>query len=347
VGIFTVANNESWEDIAKEVDVPLAALLSANGLSSEASNPPPAQGSTVLYPAPIEVSVAPANHHTVQSPAPDLLQIALDQLAAQALNFANVCISDAEVRANYLKRIAVISKEIRAQVDAKAITFQEGAEMANELRNDILAESRAASSAISRSVAVSEKPVGKTIQTLVDETLAKHFPGRGFNDLSFAERQVLFGKIIDASGRGSRKFVSAVPKLRIAGRACLIVTIAISAYTIWTADNKVRAGLHETIVLGGGFAGGAIAGAAAGLVCGPGAVVCSSVLFIVGGIAGSLAGEAVDSALDEQLNEVSRWFNDDGSDASQDAGATTQSPPSPSSDGGAPTPGAPDDADDD
>ncbi len=322
MGTFCVANNESWEEIATEVSVTLPALLSANGLSSDVTNLPPAQGSVVLYPDPIEVAVAPANHHTVQSPAPDPLQIALDQLAAQATNFAKLCISDAGVRAKYLERIASMSKSIRAEVDARSVTFQEGAEMANDLRNDILAESRAASSAISRSVAENAKAVGKTIQTLVEETLAKHFPGRGFNDLSFAERQVLFGKIIDASGRGSKRFASAVPKLRVAGTACLIVTIAISAYTIWTADNKVRAGLHETIVLGGGFAGGAAAGALAGLVCGPGAIVCSTALFIIGGIAGSLAGEALDSALDVQLNEVSTWFDPETAPSSSASGAT-------------------------
>jgi uncharacterized membrane protein YfcA len=96
----------------------------------------------------------------------------------------------------------------------------------------------------------------------------------------------------------------------MAGRGLLLFTVAIATYNVWTAENKVHAGLKEGIVLGGGVAGGAIAGAATGLVCGPGAPVCSTALFLVGGIMGALAGSATADYYDAELFEFAEWLGE-------------------------------------
>ena len=68
----------------------------------------------------------------------------------------------------------------------------------------------------------------------------------------------------------------------------LALSVAISVYTVATADNKVEAATHEGAVFGAGIAGGIAGGALAGLACGPGAPVCVTLGAFVGGALAAL-----------------------------------------------------------
>lgn len=263
--------------------------------------------------SPVSSVVAPTLQplgRTTNSTAYDLLRDALDDLSATAQNFAWVCINTAEVRTNYLRKIAQISADVLAEVKAGGTTAEAGASFANAMRNKILDESRRQLSSIGKAVSEAEKAAGPGLAELIEKYVAKMFPGRQFAELVTAERKEIFLAIIESSGRDSLKVTAYIPKLRLAGRGCVLFTVAIVTYDLWTAQNKVEAGLNDALVFGGGALGGAAAGAATGLVCGPAAPFCSTALFIVGGIMGAIAGQVASHLLASEIHEFSTWLEE-------------------------------------
>ena len=253
------------------------------------------------------------------SPGPAGLQIdnsagflneSLHALEVTALNFGKVFINDASVRENYVRKIQKMSQEILRDVQAGRATPKEGARFAQQLRNRIMEEARTKSSPVGRAGAEKIKTGGKALEALVDEKTAKLFPNKRFADLTRAQRREVFNAIIESAGKSRPSVTARIPRWRMVGRGLLFFTVAIATYNVWTAENKVHAGLKEGIVLGSGVAGGAIAGAATGLVCGPGAPICSTALFFVGGIMGALAGSAATDYYDAELREFAEWLGD-------------------------------------
>ena len=240
----------------------------------------------------------------------DALREALAALEATAFNFGSTFIHEASVRENYVRKIRQMSQSVLADVRAGRATVQEGARFASDMRNAIMEESRRTSTAVGRAVAQRAKVTGKTLSTLMAELTEELFPGRTFDALTAAERRQVFEGIIESSGRSRPSFTSAIPRWRLIGRGCMVFTAGVAIYNVWTAENRVHAGLREGLVLGGGAAGGALAGAATGLVCGPGAPVCSTALFIVGGIMGALAGSTAADIYDEELREFADWLGE-------------------------------------
>ncbi len=242
--------------------------------------------------------------------SPALLDESIASLQATALNFGMSFINDASVRENYVRKIELMSEEILADVKAGRATPEEGAKFAQQLRNHIMEESRTTSSSIGRAGSEKLKTGGKVLETLIDEKTAKLFPNKRFADLTKVQRRQVFEAIIESAGKSRPVVTARIPRWRMAGRGLLFFTVGISTYNIWTAENKVHAGLKEGIVLGGGFAGGAMAGAATGIACGPGAPFCSTALFFVGGIMGALAGSAAADYYDEELLEFAEWLGE-------------------------------------
>ena len=68
----------------------------------------------------------------------------------------------------------------------------------------------------------------------------------------------------------------------------IVVSLALSAYNIAVAEDKVDASKREVAITGAGVAGGIAGGALAGLACGPGAPVCVTVGAFVGGALAAL-----------------------------------------------------------
>jgi hypothetical protein len=254
-----------------------------------------------------------------QSPTPaplgtysseDYLRAVLDDFAASARNFASMFIKDARARANYVRKIEEMATAVLNDVRAGRETAEAGAEFAHRMRDAIMEETRRQSSSIGRATAEAMKPGGKALAQLIEEKAAKLFPGKTFATLAKAERQLVFEEIIQSAGRSRPSVTAMIPRWRLFGRGCLLFTAGIAIYNVWTADNKVEAGLNEAIIFGGGAAGGALAGAATGLVCGPGAPFCSTALFIVGGIMGALAAQTATTVYAGELHEFATWFGE-------------------------------------
>ncbi|MGF1723099.1 hypothetical protein [Photobacterium nomapromontoriensis] len=64
----------------------------------------------------------------------------------------------------------------------------------------------------------------------------------------------------------------------------VVLSIALSVYTVATAENKLNAAGKEVVINGAGIGGGIAGGAIAGFACGPGAPVCVTVGAFVGGL---------------------------------------------------------------
>lgn len=237
------------------------------------------------------------------------LRQALVALQSQAELFAWRYINDAGARQAYVRRIAEMANQLLADVRAGRLPAEEAVRIANASRNVIMEEVRAITSAIGRAGAEATKATGLTLEAALEKAAAKLFPGKSFGDLASAQKRRVFMEVVEASGRSSPKFTSQVAKWTRFGKGLVVVTVAISVYSIWQAENKLRQGVKEGATLAGGALGGAAATASAGLVCGPGAPACVTVLFIVGGIAGALlADSAAEFVLDQR--EVVGWLGE-------------------------------------
>ncbi len=224
-----------------------------------------------------------------ESPATNLVDLerALGALQAESAQFAMRFIKDSRVRINYLAEIKTYSAKISAEVKSGRISVHKGHLLAHEARNTILDAMRLKSSDIGRAYAESLKAKGWNLEQLYAK-YAKEFFDKPFDALTDSQRNRVKLEIIKSAGRDSPKATRAAGRLGQLGKGLWVLTIGIAVYNVSTAEDKVGAVAQEGATIGGGIAGGAIAGAATGLVCGPGAVVCSSVLVVVGGALGAL-----------------------------------------------------------
>ena len=75
------------------------------------------------------------------------------------------------------------------------------------------------------------------------------------------------------------------------------------------AQNKLKQGIKEGASIAGGALGGAVANASVGFLCGPGAPVCVTVLFVIGGVAGALLASAASEVILDQ-KEIVAWLGE-------------------------------------
>jgi hypothetical protein len=308
MGTFAVTNNESWEDIAKDVDVPLPALLSANGLSSDASNSSPPQGSIVFYPDPIEVTVAPENHHIVQSPAnPDYAQAAL-------LATGNTLVFALSPEAGFLRslynscaaNIAAKRAELLPDIASGAKTEEQVAKILSQMRTEHALHVRQVGSWLSRNAA-----------ELFDKV-------RGNNARPTYESLRALGKtdaqIIESASK-TNGFVNALPKgLRWTGGAFWILSIGFSVALVIMADPSEKQKVLQREMdgtLGGALGGLVITGLflAVGAATGGAAYV---VLVFVGSAGGSFVAQKIsltqllDIAPHQSADQIGRIFYVEG-----------------------------------
>ena len=151
---------------------------------------------------------------------------------------------------------------------------------------------RSRSTPVGRAIAEQIKSKGKTLNELIAKKALEQFgQNANFNALTPAQQNTVYAEIVKSAGKDSPRVSARMGKLSHAGRGLVVLSLAISTYSIATADDKVDATKHELAVTGAGIGGGIAGGAIAGLACGPGAPVCVTVGAFVGG---ALAAFGVD-----------------------------------------------------
>lgn len=239
--------------------------------------------------APTPPPPPPANR---RRPDPRLEQ-ALRELEVTANNFALRLARVAEVRSAYVEQIGGMSRSIRAAVDAGELSPARGAELAHQMRNEIMEMQRLRDHDLGRSLARNLKSKGVTL----DDTIARAMKrlgleGRAFQELTGAQQRAVFEEVIESAGRSRPSVTQRIPRLRWAARGLWLASFAIAGYNIGTAENpwwqtgREAAGIAGGV--GGGFAGGAAMGAAGGIWAGP---IGVGVGIVVGGILGALLAD--------------------------------------------------------
>ncbi|PWE45198.1 hypothetical protein C9I50_04290 [Pseudomonas prosekii] len=234
------------------------------------------------------------------------LDRALELMEGTALRFSLDAIHDEKVRANYLKNIKRIAQQTLTDVTAGKITAREGVDFSNQVRNKIMMEHRAFTSAQGLAVVQKKKADGRTVQSLLDR-YSKNLFKKSYESLTPAEQSKVHYTILEAAGRDDSRFTSGTKKMRLMGKLGILVTAALASYQILNAENKTKETARQGIIIGSGAVGGLLAGLGVSAFCGPGAPICAFVVVIVGTIAGGVAGEVVTDSLDEELEEFSHW----------------------------------------
>ncbi len=221
------------------------------------------------------------------------LENALRQMEVAASSFALRLARSAEIRAEYVQRIHSMSQEIRDAVASGNLSARKGAEMAHQMRNQIMEMQRLRDFDLGRSLAQRMKAKGITLEQVIDRAMRKlGLEGKPFNQLSGAEQRRVLNEVIDGAGRSRPAVTGKIPKLRWASRGLWLATLLIAGYNIGTSENpwwqtgRESAGIAGGV--GGGFVGGAAMGAAGGVWAGPLGV---AVGIIVGGVLGSLMAD--------------------------------------------------------
>ena len=212
---------------------------------------------------------------------------ALQSMEITALNFGYRFIKDSRVRQEYIRRIQAMSSELKSAVQAGTKSPLEAAKVATEMRNEIMEMSRIKSSDIGLAKAKSLKIKGITFDNLVKKYAKDKF-STSFEKLTKGQQDEVLIEIVEASGRANPKMSVKAGRLGAVGRGLWVISIAVAAYNIGSAEDKVDATQREVVGFSGGFAGGAAGGAAAGIWFGP---IGIAVGVAVGGVLGAVMAD--------------------------------------------------------
>lgn len=236
----------------------------------------------------------------------DILKSARDALESTAAKFSTDVISDATVRARYTAGIRRVSLLVQAEVDSGQMSVAEGAKYCNQLRNQILLETRKVTSSVGRAYAEKKKAVGPTLQESLDKYSRRAY-GKPFAELSDIDKDKVSYSVIKSAGRNDTAVTAGTRRLKIAGKVGILITGALAAHAILTATDKVKETVRQGTVMQGGVLGGYLAGLSTAWVCGPGAPLCALAVAIIGVAAGSLATELAFNAYEDEIEEFRAW----------------------------------------
>ena len=212
------------------------------------------------------------------------LDTAILAFESDAVAFAQRFIQDGRVRANYVREAQRFSEEIREEVALGRITPEQGAMRAVDMRNGLLDAARLNNSDLGRAISEAEKASGKTFAQLIEHYATELF-GRPFAELTAAEQDLVFARIILKSGQPNLRFTRMARIGGRVGKGLFIVSLAFAVYFVATSDRPGREAARQGVGIGAGLGGAMAGGALAGLACGPGAPVCVGIGALVGGIA--------------------------------------------------------------
>lgn len=221
-----------------------------------------------------------------------LFESSIQALEAELANIGTHLVIDSAVRQAYSQQIRAMADDLRMQVSNGKITWSQAASQASETRNAIIEIIRGRSTPVGRAMAEQLKSEGKTLNELIArKTQQVHGENTVFNRLSQTQQNAVYSEIVKSAGKSNPRVTTTMRNLSRAGRSLLVISIALSVYTVVNADDKTAAAGRELAVTGAGIGGGIVGGAIAGLACGPGAPVCVTVGAFVGG---ALAAFGVD-----------------------------------------------------
>jgi len=222
----------------------------------------------------------------------EIFESAIRALKSEIANAGTYMVMDSSVRKTYSQQIIVFSEGLRERATQGVIPLSQAAAEAQQVRNTVMMTLRGKSTPLGRAIAESLKREGKTLNELIArKTVQLHGTSIDFNSLSTKEKNTIYAEIVKSAGKSNTTVNSTMVKLSKAGRSLIVISIALSIYTIATADDKRDAIKREVVVTGAGIGGSIAGGALAGLACGPGAPVCVVVGAFVGG---ALAAFSVD-----------------------------------------------------
>lgn len=191
---------------------------------------------------------------------------------------------DPRLRLEYSRRIKEMSSDLRAKATAGVISWEKAAREAQETRNLIMEMVRSRSTPLGRAMAEQLKSEGKTLNELVAKKAKSLFgPQANFNSLSEIQKNEIYAGIVESAGKSNPQVNMKMMQLSRLGKGLVVLSIAISVYEIYTADDKNSESGRQIAINSAGIAGAVAGGAMAGLMCGPGAPVCVLIGGFVGG----------------------------------------------------------------
>ena len=190
---------------------------------------------------------------------------------------------DPRLRLEYSRRIKEMSADLRARANLGMITWEKAAIEAQETRNLIMDIVRIRSTPLGRAIAERMKTSGVTLNELIAKKTASMFgPKVNFNYLSETQKKQIYATIIESAGKSNPQVNLRMMKLSRSAKGLIVLSIGVSVYEIYMADNKMPEAVRQVAINGAGIAGGWAGGTIAGLLCGPGAPVC----VLIGGFTG-------------------------------------------------------------
>jgi hypothetical protein len=213
-----------------------------------------------------------------------IFENSIRSMEAEIANLGAHLTIDSLARQAYGQQIKAFADKLRLDASSGRISWKQAAEQAQETRNLIMEIIRGRSTPVGRAMAERLKSEGRTLNELIArKTQQLHGNSAIFDQLTPAQKNSVYAEIVRSSGKTQPRISAAMRRLSYAGRGLIVLSIALSVYTVATADDKVDAAGRELAVTGAGIGGGIAGGALAGLACGPGAPVCVTVGAFVGG----------------------------------------------------------------
>ncbi|MEN9658186.1 MAG: hypothetical protein RL571_1651 [Pseudomonadota bacterium] len=240
--------------------------------------------------------------HDISNP----LKQSIESFEAAAIRFSMDAIKDEHFRKKYIANITRISTQIKSDALAGKISAKEGMDFCQQMRNKIMDETRAYTSAQGLAVVERKKPVGATREMLLNKYSEKVF-NKQYINLSENQKEKVYYSIIESSARDNTKFTTGTKVMKMMGKVGILVTASLAVGSIIIAENKTKEAVKQGGILVGGAAGGVLAGLTVSTICGPGAPICAIAIVLVGSMAGGLAGEAAVDGFDNELEEFSKW----------------------------------------
>lgn len=205
-------------------------------------------------------------------------------LESQVANAGAHITVDSTTRLAYAREIKAMAKKLESDALSGKINWIDAAKQAQETRNLIMEIFRRRSTPIGRAMAEKLKIKGYSLNELVARHTMLNFGETAiFKSLSSSKKEVIYASIVKSAGQSNTKVSAALSRLSYAGRGLIVISVAISAYTVATSTDKLYATGKELVSVGAGIGGGVAGGALAGLACGPGAPICVTVGAFVGG----------------------------------------------------------------